>query len=69
MAAELGRGAGEAVGVGLEVRVGVRLHAELRQKQQQRQQIDDQATMTSEQNPYPPARQVSAEFALPTMGH
>jgi hypothetical protein len=29
LAAELGRGAGEAVRIGLEVRVGVRLHAEL----------------------------------------
>ena len=29
LAAELGRGAGEAVGVGFQVRIGVRLHAEL----------------------------------------
>ena len=29
LAAELGRGAGDAVGIGFQVRIGVRLHAEL----------------------------------------
>ena len=41
LAAELGRGAGQAVGVRLQVRIGVRLHAELGDEQHQRQQMDD----------------------------
>jgi hypothetical protein len=41
LAAELGRGAGQAVGVRLQMRIGVRLHAELGDEQHQRQQMND----------------------------
>ena len=49
LSAELGRLAGQAVGVGLQMGIGVRLHAELGDEQCQRQQVNDQAATTSEQ--------------------